>query len=81
MPKKVRLLHEGIVKVSQRASGFVTFPMCPLNSRNGPRCSGKKKAVRGWPRRKSVFRLNIAFATVSKPFPALSGTIQGVLVL
>ena len=28
----------------------------------------------------SVFRINIAFATVSKPFPALSGTIQSVLV-
>jgi hypothetical protein len=28
----------------------------------------------------SVFRINIAFATVSKPFPASSGTIQSVLV-
>jgi hypothetical protein len=28
----------------------------------------------------SVFRLNIAFATLSKPFPALSGAIQSVLV-
>src|SRR5262245_54538757 len=28
----------------------------------------------------SVFRVNIAFAAVSKPFPALSGTIQSVLV-
>jgi hypothetical protein len=42
MPKKVRLLDEGIVKVSQCISGFVTFPMCPLNFRNGPRGSGKK---------------------------------------
>jgi len=25
MPKKVRLLHEGIVKVSQHASGFVAL--------------------------------------------------------
>jgi hypothetical protein len=31
--------------------------------------------------RNSVFRFDIAFATVSKPFPALSGTIQSVLVL
>jgi hypothetical protein len=28
----------------------------------------------------SVFRLNIAFATLSKPFPALSGAIQSVPV-
>jgi hypothetical protein len=28
----------------------------------------------------SVFRLNIAFATLSKPFRALSGAIQSVLV-
>jgi hypothetical protein len=28
-----------------------------------------------------IFCPNIAFATVSKPFPALSGTIQSVLVL
>jgi len=27
-----------------------------------------------------IFRVNIAFATVSKSFPALSGTIQSVLV-
>jgi hypothetical protein len=42
MPKKVRLLDEGIVKVSQYVSGFVTFLMCPLNFRNEPCGSGKK---------------------------------------
>jgi|SRR6516162_7997310 hypothetical protein len=31
--------------------------------------------------RNSVFRFKIAFATVSKPFPALSGRIQSVLIL
>jgi hypothetical protein len=29
----------------------------------------------------SVFRINIPFATLSKPLPALSGTIQSVLVV
>jgi hypothetical protein len=38
MPKKVRPLHEGIVKrVSQWASGFVAFTMCPRNFRNAAR--------------------------------------------
>jgi hypothetical protein len=32
------------------------------------------------PPNKSVFRLNVVFATLSKPFPALSGVVQSVLV-
>ena len=55
---------------------FALFYMAALLG-SGPSQKESRASVAS---QNSVFRINIAFATVSKPFPALSGVIQSILV-